>query len=137
MGARQDRQADDVDVLLERRRRDHLGRLAEARVDDLEALVAEAAGEDLGAAVVAVEAGLGDEHLDRAVGHGRIVERPRHGQRRRQVPQDRRRREPWQCESRQAFARVNERPAKRTASTASTPVTTVPIEDLRDRPTGR
>ena len=44
-------------------------------VDDLEALVAEAAGEDLGAAVVAVEAGLGDEHLDRSVGHGRIVTR--------------------------------------------------------------
>ena len=69
--AGQDRQADDVDVLLERRGRDHLGRLAEARVDDLEALVAEAAREHLGAAVVAVEAGLGDEHLERSVGHGR------------------------------------------------------------------
>ena len=75
MGARQDRQADDVDVLLEGRGRDHLGRLAEARVDDLEALVAQAAGEDLRAAVVAVEAGLGDQDLDRAVGHGRIVPR--------------------------------------------------------------
>ena len=73
MGARQDRQADDVDVLLEGRGRDHLRRLAEARVDDLEALVAQAAGEDLRAAVVAVEAGLGDQDLDRAVGHGRIV----------------------------------------------------------------
>src|SRR5262245_37087038 len=55
VGAAQDRQADDVDVLLERRVHDHLGRLAKARVDDLEALVAEAAGEDLRAAVVAVE----------------------------------------------------------------------------------
>ena len=60
---------DDVDVLLERRRGDHLGRLAQARVDDLEALVAQAPREHLGAAVVAVEAGLRDEHLDRSVGH--------------------------------------------------------------------
>ena len=56
VGARQDRQADDVDVLLEGGRGDHLGRLAQAGVDDLEALVAQAAGEDLGATVVAVEA---------------------------------------------------------------------------------
>ena len=65
MRARQDREADDVDVLLEGRRDDHLRRLAQAGVDDLEAFVAEAAGEHLGAAVVAVEAGLGDEDLDR------------------------------------------------------------------------
>ena len=73
MGARQDRQPDDVDVLLERGGGDHLGRLAKAGVDDLEALVAQAPGEDLRAAVVAVEAGLRDEHLDRSVGHGGIV----------------------------------------------------------------
>ena len=54
--ARQDRQPDHVDVLLEGGRGDHLGRLAEAGVDDLEALVAQAAGEHLGAPVVAVEA---------------------------------------------------------------------------------
>ena len=64
---------DDVDVLLERGRRDHLGRLAKPGVDDLEALVAQAPGEHLGAAVVAVEPGLGDEHLERAVRHAPIV----------------------------------------------------------------
>src|SRR6185369_4955780 len=77
VGARQDRQADDVDILLEGRRRDHLRRLAEAGVDDLEALVTEAPSENLGTAVVAVEARLGDEDLDRAVGHGPIVPRAR------------------------------------------------------------
>ena len=66
---------DDVDVLLECGGGDHLGRLAEARVDDLEAFVAQAAGEDLGASVVPVEPGLGDEHLERSIGHGRIVDR--------------------------------------------------------------
>ena len=40
-------------------------------VDDLEALVAEPAGEHLRAAIVAVEAGLGDQHLERSLGHGR------------------------------------------------------------------
>ena len=70
MRAGQDREADDVDVLLERGGRDHLGRLAEPGVDDLEPLVAESAREHLGAAVMAVEAGLRDEHLDRPVGHG-------------------------------------------------------------------
>ena len=43
------------------------GRLAQPGVDDLEPLVAQAAGEDLRAAVVAVEAGLGDEDADRRV----------------------------------------------------------------------
>jgi hypothetical protein len=39
VGARQDRQPHDVDVLLERGRGDHLGRLTKAGVDDLESLV--------------------------------------------------------------------------------------------------
>src|SRR4029079_3500596 len=60
----------DVDVLLEGRVHDHLGRLAETGVDDLEALVPEAAREALGRACVAVQAGLRDQDLDRAVGHG-------------------------------------------------------------------
>ena len=72
--ARQDRQADHVDVLLERGRGDHLGRLAKAGVDDFEALVAQPAREHLGAAVVAVQSGLGDEHLERSIGHARIVD---------------------------------------------------------------
>ena len=74
--ARQDRQADDVDVLLERRGHDHLRRLAEARVDDLEALVAQAPREHLRPAVVAVEAGLRDQHLERSVGHATIIGGP-------------------------------------------------------------
>ena len=69
----QDRQPDHVDVFLERSRGDHLGRLAQAGVDDLEAFVAQAAGEHLRATIVAIEAGLGDEDLDRAIGHGPIV----------------------------------------------------------------
>ena len=75
----QDGQADDVDIFLERGRGDHLGRLSEARVDDLEALVAQPTREHLGAAVVAVEAGLGDQHLERSVSHGAIVAHPTTG----------------------------------------------------------
>jgi hypothetical protein len=67
--ARQDRQADDVGVLLERGGHDHVGRLAQARVDDLEALVAQPAGEHLRAAIVAVEARLRNEHLQRSISH--------------------------------------------------------------------
>jgi len=40
------------------------------RVDDLETLVAQAAREHFGAAVVAVEAGLRNQDLDRAFAHG-------------------------------------------------------------------
>ena len=59
--AREDRQADDVGVLLQRGRRNLLGRLPQAGVDDLHAGVAQRARNDLGAAVVAVEARLGDD----------------------------------------------------------------------------
>jgi len=48
-------------------------RLPETRVDDFEPFVAESPSHDLGSAVVAVEAGLGDEYLDRSIGHGPIV----------------------------------------------------------------
>ena len=48
---------------------DHLGRLVQARVDHLEAGVAQRAGDDLGAAVVTVEAGLGDEDAERPGAH--------------------------------------------------------------------
>ena len=40
---------------------DLLGRLVQAGVDDLEAGVAQGPGDDLGAPVVAVETGLGDD----------------------------------------------------------------------------
>ena len=76
-GAGKDREADDVDVLLKRGVHDHLRRLAEAGVDDLEALVAQPPRQDLRPAVVAVETGLCDEDLDRPVGHRRIIASPR------------------------------------------------------------
>ena len=65
--AREDRQADDVGVLLERRRDDLLGRLAQARVDDLHTGVAQGPGDDLGAAVVPVEPRLGNHNANSSV----------------------------------------------------------------------
>ena len=53
---------DGVDVLLQRRLGDLLGRLVQARVDDLEPGVAQRPGDGLGPSVVAVEAGLGHDH---------------------------------------------------------------------------
>src|SRR5512135_2152099 len=72
VGAREDREADDVHVLLDRGRRDLLGRLAQPRVDDLHAGVAQRARDDLGAPVVAVEARLGDQDPNRS-GHRAAV----------------------------------------------------------------
>ena len=48
---------------------DHFGRLAQAGVDHFHAGIAQGAGDHLGAAVVAVEAGLGDQDADFLVGH--------------------------------------------------------------------
>ena len=62
--AAQDRQADDVDVLLHRGGGDHLGRLVQAGVDDFHPGVAQRGGDDLGAAIVAVEAGLRYQNTD-------------------------------------------------------------------------
>ena len=64
MGAREDRQADHVDVLLDGRGGDLLGRQADALVDHLHAGVAGADGDLLGAVGVAVEPRLCDEDLD-------------------------------------------------------------------------
>ena len=60
--AAQDRQADDVGILLQRGRGDLLGRLPQAGIDHLHAGIPQRAGDDLGAAVVAVEARFGDHH---------------------------------------------------------------------------
>ena len=65
VGAGQDRQADRVGVLLDRRLDDLLGRLVQAGVDDLHAGVAQRAGDHLGPAVVAVQARLGDDDAER------------------------------------------------------------------------
>ena len=70
VGAGEDGEADAVDVFLDGGGDDHLGGLTEASVDNLHACVAEGAGDDLGAAVMAVEAGFGDEDADGGrVGH--------------------------------------------------------------------
>jgi hypothetical protein len=53
--------SDDVSVLLERGRDDLLRRLPQPRVDDFHAGVTQRAGDDLGAAVVPVETGFGDD----------------------------------------------------------------------------
>ena len=70
VGAGEDREADRVGVLLDHRLGDLLRRLVQAGVDHLHAGVAQGAGDDLGAAVVPVEAGLGDDDADLAGGCG-------------------------------------------------------------------
>ena len=63
MRAREDRQADHVHALLQRRGGDLRGRQADALVDDVHARVARAHGDLLGAVGVPVEARLADEDL--------------------------------------------------------------------------
>ena len=66
----EDRQPDGVGVLLDHGLHDLLRRLVQTRVDDLHPGVAQRAGDDLRAAVVTVEAGLGDDDADLALGGG-------------------------------------------------------------------
>ena len=61
VGAGQHREADRVDVLVDRGGGDGVGCLEQAGVDDLVAGVAQDPGDDLDAAVVTVESDLGDE----------------------------------------------------------------------------
>ena len=70
VAAGEDRQADDVGILVTGRRRDLLGREADARVHDLHARVTGRDGDLLGPVRMAVEPGLGDEQPRRAAGHG-------------------------------------------------------------------
>ena len=63
MRARQYREADDMNALLEGGLDDLLGRQADAVVDDFEAAIGGAHGDLLGAVGMAVEAGLADEEL--------------------------------------------------------------------------
>ena len=60
VGAGEDGEADDVNVFLDGGGGDHFRSLAQAGIDHFHASVAEGSGDDFGAAVVAVEAGLGD-----------------------------------------------------------------------------
>src|SRR3990170_3991172 len=64
MRPREDREPDGVRVFLKRGLRYHLRRLADAGVHNLHAGVAQGARDNLRPAVVAIEAGLGDYHLD-------------------------------------------------------------------------
>ena len=73
--AGEDRDADRVRVLLDRRLDDLLRRLVEAGVDDLHAGVAQRARDDLRAAVVPVEARLRDDDSD-LPGHAEQSRRP-------------------------------------------------------------
>ena len=60
----QELQAEPVGVLVGDGADDGLGRLPQAGVDDVHAGVAQGAGDDLDAAVVAVEADLGEDDAD-------------------------------------------------------------------------
>jgi hypothetical protein len=71
VGAREHAEPDGVHVLLDRGGHDLLGRLVESGVDDLEAPVAQGARDDLGAAVVPVEPGLGNDDADFSLAHER------------------------------------------------------------------
>ena len=62
MRTRQQREAQRVGVLLDHCFHDLFGRLMQSGVDDLETRVAQGARDDLGAAVVAVQTGLGDHN---------------------------------------------------------------------------
>src|ERR1039458_5908335 len=68
--ARKNREADDLNVFLERGIDNHLRGLAEAGVDDFHAGIAKGAGNDLGATVVTVEARLGDQDADLLIRRG-------------------------------------------------------------------
>ena len=72
VGAREDGEADAVYVFLDGGSDDHLRGLTEASVDHLHAGVAEGAGDDFCAAVVAVEAGFGDEDADGGLVHSDV-----------------------------------------------------------------
>src|SRR5208282_3852507 len=60
--AGEDREADHVDVFLDGGGGDHLGGLTQAGVDYLHASVTQGAGDDFGAAVVAIQARLSNQH---------------------------------------------------------------------------
>src|SRR5229473_927866 len=68
--AGENREADDVDVFLDGGGGDHLRGLAQAGVDDLHAGVAKSAGDYFSAAVVAIQAGFGNQHSNFFPWHG-------------------------------------------------------------------
>jgi len=70
--AGEDGEADDVDVFLHSGGGDHLWSLAQAGVDDFHAGVAQSAGDYFCAAVMAIEARLGDQHTNLLLRHKQV-----------------------------------------------------------------
>ena len=64
MRAREQADAEHVDIFVHGGAHHFLRGLVQPRIDDVHAGVAEAAGDDLHPAIVSVEAHLGDEHAD-------------------------------------------------------------------------
>lgn len=69
MRSGEDGEADYVYVFLFGCGDDHFGRLAQAGIDDFHAGIAQGASDDFGAAVVAVEARLGNQYADFLLRH--------------------------------------------------------------------
>ena len=67
--AGEDGKADDVDVFLDGGGGDHLRRLAEAGVNHFHASVTQCARDNLRSAIVAIQAGLGNQHSYFFIGH--------------------------------------------------------------------
>ena len=74
MRAGEDRKPHQRNVFLQRDRHDVLDALADAGVDHLETRVAQRAGDDLGATIMPVEAGFGDEYAGGHLEHHRLLE---------------------------------------------------------------
>src|ERR1035438_5791366 len=72
VGPGEQRETEGVRVFLDDGLDDLLGRLVQSRVDDLETGVAKGASDDLGATVVPIKTGLGDDDSVRAI-HGNII----------------------------------------------------------------
>lgn len=73
MGSAEDRESDDIDILLNGGGRDHLRGLVQSRVDDLHASVAKCCGHHFRATIVAIEARLRYKDADRTR-HGGVFE---------------------------------------------------------------
>src|SRR5467141_3152579 len=69
VGAGEDGEADDVDILLDGGGGDHFGGLAQAGVNDFHAGIAQGAGDYFCAAVMAIQPRLGDQHSDFLLRH--------------------------------------------------------------------
>jgi len=69
VGARENGEANDVHVFLDGSGGDHLRGLAQPGVDDLHAGITQSASDHLGAAVVTIEPGLGNQYADFLLSH--------------------------------------------------------------------